>query len=141
MDEHGIQAISRIRGDAVLSRILGEFLRWKALRHEGGIAAHGGLHAAAVVPQLVPTTLSLCIRNVPLRRGLNPSNPGPREPLMLTYQTLPVRHVSEFAAAVREGLLKPGQRELPSKYLYNELGPPFSQALCPFPHYDITRAC
>jgi len=53
------------------------------------------------------------LRNVPLRRGLNPSNPGPREPLMLTYQTLPVRHVSEFAAAVREGLLKPGQRELP----------------------------
>jgi len=41
---------------------------------------------------------------------------------MLTYQTLPARHVSEFAEAVREGLLKPGQRELPSKYLYDEVG-------------------
>src|SRR5258708_27058129 len=99
MDEHGIQAISRIRGDAVLSRILSEFLRWKALRNEGGIAAHGGLHAAAVVPQLVPTALSLCLRNIPLRRGLNPSNPDASEPFMLTYQTLPARHVAEFAAA------------------------------------------
>ena len=32
---------------------------------------------------------------------------------MLTY-TLPTRHVSDFAEAVRGGLLKPEQRELPS---------------------------
>ena len=35
---------------------------------------------------------------------------------------LTLRHVSEFAADVRAGLTKPGQRELPSKYLYDEVG-------------------
>jgi hypothetical protein len=32
------------------------------------------------------------------------------------------RHVAEFAADVRASLTIPGQRELPSKYLYDELG-------------------
>src|ERR1700740_2264695 len=59
---------------------------------------------------------------------------------MLTYQTLPARHVSEFAAAVREGLLKLGQRELPSKYLYNEVGSALFEAICIFPEYGLTRA-
>src|SRR3984893_199724 len=59
---------------------------------------------------------------------------------MLTYQTLPVRHVSEFAAAVREGLLKPGQRELPSKYLYDEVGSALFEAICLLPEYGLTRA-
>jgi len=59
---------------------------------------------------------------------------------MLTYQTLPARHVSEFAAAVREGLLKPGQRELPSKYLYDEVGSTLFEAICLLPEYGLTRA-
>src|SRR5712664_3015657 len=59
---------------------------------------------------------------------------------MLTYQTLPARHVSEFAAAVREGLLKPGQRELPSKYLYDEIGSALFEAICLLPEYGLTRA-
>src|SRR5216684_4378044 len=59
---------------------------------------------------------------------------------MLTYQTLPSRHVSEFAAAVREGLLKPGQRELPSKYLYDEVGSALFEAICLLPEYGLTRA-
>src|SRR5437879_5201140 len=59
---------------------------------------------------------------------------------MLTYQTLPARHVSEFAAAVREGLLKPGQRELPSKYLYDEVGSALFEAICLLPEYGLTRA-
>src|ERR1700692_2506287 len=59
---------------------------------------------------------------------------------MLTYQTLPVRHVSEFAAAVREGLLKPGQRELPSKYLYDEVGSALFETICVLPAYGLTRA-
>jgi len=59
---------------------------------------------------------------------------------MLTYQTLPTRHVSEFAAAVREGLLKPGQRELPSKYLYDEVGSALFEAICLLPEYGLTRA-
>src|SRR5712691_230613 len=59
---------------------------------------------------------------------------------MLTYQTLPARHVSEFAAAVREGLSKPGQRELPSKYLYDEVGSALFEAICLLPEYGLTRA-
>jgi len=59
---------------------------------------------------------------------------------MLTFQTLPARHVSEFAAAVREGLLKPGQRELPSKYLYDEVGSALFDAICLLPEYGLTRA-
>src|SRR5579859_1053728 len=59
---------------------------------------------------------------------------------MLTYQTLPVRHVSEFAAAVRDGLLKPGQRELPSKYLYDEVGSALFETICLLPEYGLTRA-
>src|SRR5713226_3828884 len=59
---------------------------------------------------------------------------------MLTYQTLPSRHVSEFAASVSEGLLKPGQRELPSKYLYDEVGSALFEAICLLPEYGLTRA-
>jgi dimethylhistidine N-methyltransferase len=59
---------------------------------------------------------------------------------MLTYQTLPARHVSEFAAAVRDGLLKPGQRELPSKYLYDEVGSALFETICLLPEYGLTRA-
>jgi L-histidine Nalpha-methyltransferase len=59
---------------------------------------------------------------------------------MLTYQTLPARHVSEFAADVREGLLKPQQRELPSKYLYDEVGSALFEAICVLPEYGLTRA-
>src|SRR5258708_15924044 len=59
---------------------------------------------------------------------------------MLTFQTLPARDVSEFAAAVREGLLKPGQRELPSKYLYDEVGSALFETICLLPEYGLTRA-
>ncbi len=58
---------------------------------------------------------------------------------MQTY-TLPLRHVSEFAADVRAGLTKPGQRELPSKYLYDEVGSALFEAICVLPEYGLTRA-
>lgn len=58
---------------------------------------------------------------------------------MLTY-SLPVRHVSEFAADVRDSLVKSGQRELPSKYLYDELGSALFEAICVLPEYGLTRA-
>ncbi len=51
---------------------------------------------------------------------------------MLT-SSLPVRQVSEFAADVRESLTKPGQRELPSKYLYDEVGSALFEAICVLP--------
>src|SRR5712671_1530879 len=58
---------------------------------------------------------------------------------MLTA-SLPIRHVSEFSADVRESLTKPGQRELPSKYLYDEVGSALFEAICVLPEYGLTRA-
>jgi L-histidine N-alpha-methyltransferase len=58
---------------------------------------------------------------------------------MLT-SSLPVRHVSEFAGDVRESLTKPGQRELPSKYLYDEVGSALFETICVLPEYGLTRA-
>src|ERR1700744_4362542 len=58
---------------------------------------------------------------------------------MLTY-SLPVRHVSAFADAVRDGLTKDGQKELPSKYLYDEVGSSLFETICVLPEYGLTRA-
>ncbi|HYL83277.1 MAG TPA: L-histidine N(alpha)-methyltransferase [Candidatus Angelobacter sp.] len=53
---------------------------------------------------------------------------------------LSLRHVSDFAAEVRAGLTKPGQRELPSKYLYDEVGSALFETICVLPEYGLTRA-
>ena len=58
---------------------------------------------------------------------------------MLT-QPLPYSEVSEFAADVREFLTRPGQRELPSKYLYDEVGSALFEAICLLPEYGLSRA-
>jgi len=58
---------------------------------------------------------------------------------MLT-SSLPELHVSEFAADVRDSLTKPGQRELPSKYLYDEVGSALFETICVLPEYGLTRA-
>jgi dimethylhistidine N-methyltransferase len=58
---------------------------------------------------------------------------------MLT-SSLPLRHLSEFASEVRAGLTKPGQRELPSKYLYDEVGSALFETICVLPEYGLTRA-
>jgi dimethylhistidine N-methyltransferase len=50
------------------------------------------------------------------------------------------RHIAEFAADVRGSLTKAGQRELPSKYLYDELGSALFEAICVLPEYGLTRA-
>jgi L-histidine N-alpha-methyltransferase len=54
--------------------------------------------------------------------------------------SLPTRHVSEFAQCVRECLTKAGQKELPSKYLYDEVGSALFEAICVLPEYGLTRA-
>lgn len=54
--------------------------------------------------------------------------------------SLLARHVSEFAADVRDGLTKSGQRELPSKYLYDEVGSALFETICVLPEYGLTRA-
>lgn len=48
--------------------------------------------------------------------------------------------VQEFAGAVAVSLSKPGQRELPSMYLYDELGTALFEAITLLPEYGLTRA-
>jgi L-histidine N-alpha-methyltransferase len=46
----------------------------------------------------------------------------------------------EFAADVRAGLGRVGQKELPSKYLYDDLGSALFEAISALPEYGLTRA-
>ena len=46
----------------------------------------------------------------------------------------------EFAADVRAGLTKPGQKELLSKYLYDDVGSALFEVICRLPEYGLTRA-
>ena len=48
--------------------------------------------------------------------------------------------VHDFAVAVAAGLRKNGQRELPSMYLYDELGTALFEAITLLPEYGLTRA-
>lgn len=48
--------------------------------------------------------------------------------------------VAEFAADVFDGLTKPGQKELPSKYLYDEVGSRLFEVIGALPEYGLTRA-
>jgi L-histidine Nalpha-methyltransferase len=47
---------------------------------------------------------------------------------------------SNFAGDVRAGLLRPGQKELPSKYLYDEVGSALFEVISVLPEYGVTRA-
>jgi L-histidine Nalpha-methyltransferase len=46
----------------------------------------------------------------------------------------------EFANDVRAGLIKPGQKELPSKYLYDDVGSALFEVISHLPEYGLTRA-
>ena len=46
----------------------------------------------------------------------------------------------EFAEEIRAGLTKSGQREILSKYLYDEVGSALFEAICLLPEYGLTRA-
>jgi len=45
-----------------------------------------------------------------------------------------------FACEVRDGLGKAGQKELPSKYLYDDIGSALFEAITRLPEYGLTRA-
>ena len=47
---------------------------------------------------------------------------------------------SDFAADIRSGLTKAGQKELPSKYLYDTLGSKLFDVIAELPEYGLTRA-
>jgi dimethylhistidine N-methyltransferase len=48
--------------------------------------------------------------------------------------------VSTFAQDVRAGLTRPGPKELPSKYLYDDVGSALFEVICVLPEYGLTRA-
>jgi L-histidine Nalpha-methyltransferase len=48
--------------------------------------------------------------------------------------------MSAMAAEVRAGLTRAGQKELPSKYLYDSVGSALFEAICALPEYGLTRA-
>lgn len=47
---------------------------------------------------------------------------------------------AEFAANVRAGLTRPGQKELLSKYLYDDVGSALFEVISHLPEYGLTRA-
>ena len=55
-------------------------------------------------------------------------------------QTLGIDALREFAVAVSHSLGKAGQRELPSMYLYDEVGTALFEAITLLPEYGLTRA-
>lgn len=46
----------------------------------------------------------------------------------------------KMAEEIRAGLLRPGQKELPSKYLYDEIGSELFEVISVLPEYGLTRA-
>ena len=68
VDEHDVRAVSRLPRDGVVSGVLGRFLRRRAFRHERRVAGDRARAAAADVPQLVPTAVSVCLCDLSLRQ-------------------------------------------------------------------------
>src|SRR6202046_4507027 len=60
-------------------------------------------------------------------------------PRIMTANTAP-EIISEFASDVVVGLSQPGQKELPSKYLYDEVGSTLFDVICLLPEYGLSRA-
>jgi L-histidine N-alpha-methyltransferase len=48
--------------------------------------------------------------------------------------------ISEFCSDIVLGLSHPGQKELPSKYLYDEVGSALFDVICLLPEYGLSRA-
>jgi len=68
-----------------------------------------------------------------MRKRLNQSA------LMLVH-AVPENVNYDFAADVRSGLTHPGQKELPSKYLYDDVGSALFEVISHLPEYGLTRA-
>jgi len=58
----------------------------------------------------------------------------------MATRALSLDAVSAFGADIREGLTKKGQKELASKYLYDELGSKLFETISLLPEYGLTRA-
>lgn len=62
-----------------------------------------------------------------------------RQNFMVTH-AITADPVFEFASEARAGLTKAGQRELPSKYLYDDVGSALFEVISVLPQYGLTRA-
>lgn len=58
----------------------------------------------------------------------------------MLVQAITANAAYEFAADVRAGLTRDGQKELPSKYLYDEVGSALFEVISHLPEYGLTRA-
>ena len=58
---------------------------------------------------------------------------------MLTQGILPIS-TADLAGEIRAGLTKPEQKELPSKYLYDDIGSALFEVISRLPEYGLTRA-
>jgi L-histidine Nalpha-methyltransferase len=58
----------------------------------------------------------------------------------VTTQLIKSAAQDEFVREVCTGLSQPGQKELPSKYLYDSVGSALFEAICVLPEYGVTRA-
>jgi L-histidine Nalpha-methyltransferase len=60
--------------------------------------------------------------------------------MFMLVHAIPASASYEFAADVRAGLTRAGQKELPSKYLYDDVGSALFEVICHLPEYGLTRA-
>jgi dimethylhistidine N-methyltransferase len=58
----------------------------------------------------------------------------------MLVHAIPTNAVYEFAADVRAGLTRSGQKELPSKYFYDDVGSALFEVISHLPEYGLTRA-
>ena len=58
----------------------------------------------------------------------------------MLVHAIPSNTSYEFAADVRAGLTRSGQKELPSKYLYDNVGSALFEVISHLPEYGLTRA-
>jgi L-histidine Nalpha-methyltransferase len=58
----------------------------------------------------------------------------------MLIHAIPTSASYEFAADVRTGLTRAGQKELPSKYLYDDVGSALFEVISHLPEYGLTRA-
>src|SRR5271166_851544 len=58
----------------------------------------------------------------------------------MLIHAVPANTAYEFASDVRAGLTRPGQKELLSKYLYDDVGSALFEVISHLPEYGLTRA-
>jgi L-histidine Nalpha-methyltransferase len=58
----------------------------------------------------------------------------------MLIHAIPTNAVYDFATDVRDGLTRARQKELPSKYFYDDVGSSIFEVICRLPEYGLTRA-